>query len=67
MTKTNLTEELIEKINKIDKLDIEQKTPIRVLHRRPLSIRNRTIHKISAKLITGKFYINDSVNVDLFF
>lgn len=54
-SKTELSEELIENINKIEKLDIEQKTPIRVLHRRPLAVRTKTIHKINAKLVPGKF------------
>lgn len=41
-----LTKEDIDKIEGLGGLDIDQKTPIRVLHRRTISSRRRRIHKI---------------------
>ncbi|KAJ8264262.1 hypothetical protein GJAV_G00147130 [Gymnothorax javanicus] len=38
----------IEFINDIKELKIDQKTPLRVLHRRPLAVRQRVIHTMSA-------------------
>ncbi|KAK2161855.1 hypothetical protein LSH36_108g01106 [Paralvinella palmiformis] len=46
-----LSQELLDsRLNHLENLIIQQKTPIRVLHRRALAIRERAIHKISAKL-----------------
>ncbi|XP_074662559.1 tRNA pseudouridine synthase Pus10-like isoform X2 [Tubulanus polymorphus] len=39
------------KINGITDLVLNQKTPIRVLHRRPLAVRERTIHSMSAEYL----------------
>lgn len=41
-----LTEADFDKINSISNLEIEQKTPIRVLHRRSLAVRRRKIYKM---------------------
>ncbi|KAL4639943.1 putative tRNA pseudouridine synthase Pus10 isoform X1 [Arapaima gigas] len=38
----------IEFLNEIKELNVAQKTPLRVLHRRPLAIRQRVIHTMSA-------------------
>ncbi|XP_023243978.1 putative tRNA pseudouridine synthase Pus10 [Centruroides sculpturatus] len=38
----------IEKLSLVKNLTLKQKTPIRVLHRRPLAMRERIIHSISA-------------------
>lgn len=47
-----VSQEVIDKINAIDKeFVIEQPTPIRVLHRRPLLKRPRTIYSVKARLI----------------
>uniref|UniRef100_A0AAY5ETS3 tRNA pseudouridine synthase Pus10 n=1 Tax=Electrophorus electricus TaxID=8005 RepID=A0AAY5ETS3_ELEEL len=35
----------------LDELKIDQKTPLRVLHRRPLAVRQRTIHSMSASYL----------------
>lgn len=39
-------------LNSIKKLKIVQKTPVRVLHRRPLASRPRIIHSMRARLLT---------------
>lgn len=51
-----LTQADIDKINSIENLEIEQKTPIRVLHRRSLAVRRRKIYKMSIE----RAKINDS-------
>ncbi|XP_074595631.1 pseudouridine synthase 10 isoform X1 [Brevipalpus obovatus] len=43
----DFTDEDLSKLNRIHDFIISQKTPIRVLHRRSLATRSRTIHKIS--------------------
>ena len=48
-----LTAEDLEKMNSINELVLNQKTPIRVLHRRPLATRERTVHSAKAELIEG--------------
>lgn len=53
-----VTEEIINKINQVGSVDITQKTPIRVLHRRPLAERNKKIHSMEAKLIPGNINIS---------
>ena len=47
-----LTEEDMELLYKTRELVIHQKTPIRVLHRRTLSVRDRHIHEMSAERVT---------------
>jgi tRNA pseudouridine synthase 10 len=46
ITKQAPASEAIMKIENSEKLVLEQKTPIRVLHRRPLAIRKRTVENI---------------------
>ncbi|XP_071438297.1 tRNA pseudouridine synthase Pus10 isoform X2 [Pithys albifrons albifrons] len=41
----------IEFLDGIKELQLEQKTPLRVLHRRPLAVRCRRIHAMSAQLL----------------
>lgn len=48
-----VTEEMLKKINEHDSVDLEQETPIRVLHRRPLAVRKKTIHEMHAEKIPG--------------
>lgn len=43
-----VTKEMLDSFSKLDKLTLQQKTPIRVLHRRPLATREKLVHKISA-------------------
>ncbi|RWS28935.1 putative tRNA pseudouridine synthase Pus10-like protein [Leptotrombidium deliense] len=47
----SLTEDDLNKIENIHELEIHQKTPIRVLHRRSLVTRKRKIYKASAKRV----------------
>lgn len=54
ISKTEITQEQIDKLNSIEEVVLKQKTPIRVLHRRPLAVRERKIYKITAKKIAGK-------------
>lgn len=49
-----VTEEMLEKINNCGSIDLEQETPIRVLHRRPLATRKRTVHNMKAEKVDGK-------------
>ncbi|KAI1896849.1 hypothetical protein AGOR_G00099090 [Albula goreensis] len=49
----------IEFINDIKELKIAQKTPLRVLHRRPLAVRQRVIHTMTARFLdTHHFHLN---------
>ncbi|XP_020710993.2 tRNA pseudouridine synthase Pus10 [Athalia rosae] len=45
-------------LNEIRDLEVIQKTPVRVLHRRPLATRLRTIHAMKASWISSKETIN---------
>lgn len=46
---------ILEKLNSIDKpFDIQQWTPLRVLHRRTLMKRARTIYRVKAFAVRGK-------------
>lgn len=49
-----LTPEDIDKISNMKDLLIDQKTPIRVLHRRSLAVRRRLIHKMSVDKVDVK-------------
>lgn len=46
----------IEKINALEALEITQATPMRVLHRRSLLPRTKTIHKMEAKETEGNLF-----------
>jgi tRNA pseudouridine synthase 10 len=52
LTSKDISQEEIDRLNGIENLSISQKTPIRVLHRRSLAIRAKTIHSIKAKKLT---------------
>ncbi|XP_063426477.1 tRNA pseudouridine synthase Pus10-like isoform X2 [Mytilus trossulus] len=52
-----LTADKLLKLDSIKDLVMQQKTPIRVLHRRPLATRERTIHSMSAKLQDDHHFI----------
>ena len=49
----DITDEQIAKLAAVKDLTLQQKTPIRVLHRRPLATRERTIYNLSAQLINA--------------
>lgn len=44
-----VTDEDLAQINAVRELEIEQDTPVRVLHRRTLMTRRRTIHELAAR------------------
>ncbi|XP_065155524.1 tRNA pseudouridine synthase Pus10 [Atheta coriaria] len=50
VTKQKVTQEMLDKINDYGEVEIQQKTPIRVLHRRPLAVRPRMILSMKATL-----------------
>ncbi|CAC5362236.1 PUS10 [Mytilus coruscus] len=52
-----LTADKLLKLDSIKDLVMQQKTPIRVLHRRPLATRERTVHSMSAKLQDDHHFI----------
>nr|XP_022903062.1 putative tRNA pseudouridine synthase Pus10 [Onthophagus taurus] len=58
-TKNDITQEQIDKMNEtgLNPFVIKQQTPIRVLHRRPLAVRERTIHKMDTKKVEGSPYL----------
>lgn len=51
-----VTEDMINKINDKGPVELNQETPIRVLHRRPLAVRKRVIHSMKAEKIPGNYY-----------
>ncbi|KAL7634241.1 UNVERIFIED_CONTAM: hypothetical protein RMT77_015571 [Armadillidium vulgare] len=48
--------EALENLQTIKDLVLDQMTPLRVLHRRPLSVRKRVVHSIRAESIDKKFF-----------
>jgi tRNA pseudouridine synthase 10 len=44
----------LEQLSNIKDLTLSQKTPIRVLHRRPLATRSRVVHSMKAWLLENK-------------
>ncbi|KAJ8285099.1 hypothetical protein COCON_G00039490 [Conger conger] len=58
-TQRPIEKEDIEFINNIKELKIAQKTPLRVLHRRPLAVRQRLIHTMTASYLNPHhFHLN---------
>lgn len=47
---------VLEKVSKMREVRVNQKTPLRVLHRRPLATRPRIIHTISATPIDSHYF-----------
>lgn len=45
-TSEKITPEMVQKINESKELHLEQKTPLRVLHRRSNKVRDKVIHKV---------------------
>uniref|UniRef100_A0A8B9K178 tRNA pseudouridine synthase Pus10 n=1 Tax=Astyanax mexicanus TaxID=7994 RepID=A0A8B9K178_ASTMX len=50
-TKKPITHTDLDFIKNIKELKVDQKTPLRVLHRRPLAVRQRVIHSMSASFL----------------
>ncbi|ESN95061.1 hypothetical protein HELRODRAFT_179923 [Helobdella robusta] len=49
--KGSICDDQLININKLKDIELQQKTPIRVLHRRPLATRTRTVHELKIDLI----------------
>ncbi|XP_076035082.1 pseudouridine synthase 10 isoform X2 [Oratosquilla oratoria] len=48
--------QLLDQLKDIKSLTLHQKTPLRVLHRRPLATRNRAIYKLSTSPLDNHFF-----------
>ena len=61
-TKKELNENDIKKLNNIKNLEVIQKTPLRVLHRRSLMDRKKLIYELKAEKINEHFMILDVIS-----
>ena len=61
-TKKELNEDDINKLNNIKNLEVIQKTPLRVLHRRSLMDRKKLIYELKAEKINNHFMILDVIS-----
>ena len=61
-TKKELNENDINKLNNIKNLEVIQKTPLRVLHRRSLMDRKKLIYELKAEKINEHFMILDVIS-----
>uniref|UniRef100_A0A3Q2Y4D9 tRNA pseudouridine(55) synthase n=1 Tax=Hippocampus comes TaxID=109280 RepID=A0A3Q2Y4D9_HIPCM len=50
-TQKSIREDDVAFVNRIEDLRVDQKTPLRVLHRRALAVRQRLVHSMSADLL----------------
>lgn len=57
VTKSPISDEKMEELNKIEELVVKQKTPLRVLHRRTLMFRDKMVHKLRVKRINDNCYV----------
>ena len=57
-----LKDEDINKLNSIKNLEVNQKTPLRVLHRRSLMDRKKIIYEMKAEKISEHFMILDVIS-----
>lgn len=60
-TQKKLTDEDISKLNNVKNIDVIQKTPLRVLHRRSLMDRNKKIYGMKAEKVSEHFMILDVI------
>lgn len=56
-TNRQISQEEIDKLSSIRDLPVQQKTPLRVLHRRTLMVREKVIHRVRAVKINEHFMI----------
>ena len=61
-TKKELNEDDINKLNNVKNLEVIQKTPLRVLHRRSLMDRKKLIYELKAEKINNHFMILDVIS-----
>jgi hypothetical protein len=65
-TKPYVSTESLEKLNHTKNLQLEQKTPIRVLHRRPNTVRPRSVYEMSAEPVPKEMLSHfDDLELDL--
>ena len=57
-----LTDDDINKLNNVKNIEINQKTPLRVLHRRSLMDRKKTIYELKAQKVSDHFMILDVIS-----
>ncbi|RKP21728.1 hypothetical protein ROZALSC1DRAFT_26870 [Rozella allomycis CSF55] len=56
-SESNLDQALVERVNSMSNIVLNQRTPLRVLHRRAVCTRERTIYEMKAQLINSHFLI----------
>jgi len=56
-TQRKVTQADVEKLNSIKDMELIQKTPLRVMHRRTLMDRKKTILKLDAKIVNEHFMV----------
>ena len=56
-TKRKVDQSDVEKLNSIKDMELIQKTPLRVMHRRTLMDRKKTILKLDAKIVNEHFMV----------
>ncbi len=54
-----VTRDDIRKLNDATDVTVAQKTPMRVLHRRTLMVRDRTVHRMRAARLASRFMLLD--------
>ena len=57
VTSSPLSKEAQEELNALSDVILKQKTPLRVLHRRTLMVRDKVIHKLKVKEINQNSYV----------
>jgi tRNA pseudouridine synthase 10 len=60
-TSRGVTEEEAAKLNRSEEFVIDQRTPIRVLHRRSSAVRKKTIHSMQCKYVSPHYLVLDLV------
>ena len=65
-TKPYVSTEALIKLSQTKNLELQQKTPIRVLHRRPNAIRPRSVYEMSAEPVAKEMLSHfDDLELDL--
>lgn len=54
--KRRITKKECDQLNKLTNIKVKQKTPIRVLHRRSLMVRDKEIYKVKAEFINPHYF-----------
>lgn len=56
-----MTEEEAAKLNRTEEFVLDQRTPIRVLHRRSSAVRKKTIHSMQCTYVSAHYLVLDLV------